>query len=130
MDTTASISLGVPGRRRRRHSQQFKDEVIGACRQPGVSMASVALANGLNANLVRAWIAKAGRDRVRSASGNAPGAGGQAQTAGSFVPVRLEQSSAQPIIRIELNRKGTAVTVTWPADAVVECAVWLREVLK
>ena len=45
MDTTL---LEAPGRRtRRKHSAEFKASVIHACQQPGVSMASVALANGL-----------------------------------------------------------------------------------
>ena len=35
-------------RRRRRHSPEFRAAVIEACRQPGVSVAGVALANGLN----------------------------------------------------------------------------------
>ena len=48
-------------RRRRRHSAQFKAEAVAACRQPGVSLASVALSLGLNANLLRRWVAAAER---------------------------------------------------------------------
>lgn len=40
---------------RRRHSAQFKREVLAACNEPGASIAGVALAFGLNANLVRQW---------------------------------------------------------------------------
>ena len=40
-------------RRRRTHSPAFKAHVLQACSQPGVSIAAVALSNGLNANLVR-----------------------------------------------------------------------------
>jgi len=36
-------------RRRRRRSGQFKAEAVGACQQPGVSVAAVALARSLNA---------------------------------------------------------------------------------
>ena len=43
-------------RKRRRHSEEFRARVVAACQEPGVSVASVALANGLNANLVRRWI--------------------------------------------------------------------------
>ena len=39
-------------RPRRRHSAAFKAEVLAACVQPGASVASVALARGINANLV------------------------------------------------------------------------------
>ncbi|OLP06240.1 hypothetical protein BLL52_2471 [Rhodoferax antarcticus ANT.BR] len=40
------------GRRRARYSNEFKRQVSAACRGPGVSTAAVALANGLNANLL------------------------------------------------------------------------------
>ncbi|WP_353885777.1 transposase, partial [uncultured Microbacterium sp.] len=52
MHTTAEVGH----RRRRRHSDEFKAKVVAACRQPGVSIASVALAHELNANLLRRWI--------------------------------------------------------------------------
>jgi transposase len=39
-------------RPRRRHSGAFKAEVLAACTHPGASVASVALAHGVNANLV------------------------------------------------------------------------------
>jgi transposase len=42
--------------RRRRHSQTFKAEAVAACRQPGVSIAAVALRYQLNANLLRRWL--------------------------------------------------------------------------
>jgi transposase len=48
-------------RRRRRHSALFKAEAVGACQQPGVSVAAVALARGLNANLLRKWVMQAER---------------------------------------------------------------------
>jgi len=50
-----------PARRRRgRYSNEFKREVVKACQAPGVSTASVALANGINANLLRRWVAEWG----------------------------------------------------------------------
>jgi len=49
--------IKAPMRRsRRRYTEEFKKQAIEACLQPGVSMASVALANGLNANLLRRWV--------------------------------------------------------------------------
>jgi len=51
MDTNA---IAAPAfRRNRRHSPEFKARVIAACLQPGVSIAAVALVNGLNANYLR-----------------------------------------------------------------------------
>ena len=45
----------VHSKSRRRHGTQFKQEVLAACDQPGASVAGVALAFGVNANLVRQW---------------------------------------------------------------------------
>ena len=43
-------------RRRRKCSEEFKRDAVAACLAPGVSMAAVALANGLNANVLRRWV--------------------------------------------------------------------------
>lgn len=42
-------------RSRRHHSASFKAEVLAACAQSGASIASVALAHGINANLAHRW---------------------------------------------------------------------------
>jgi transposase len=123
----------LPGRRRRRHSDDFKSEVVDACRQPGVSIAAVALANGLNANLVRRWMVEAGsaptKPDARIEAGTLETTGSAPQIA-SFVPVKLEPDARGADIRIEINRHGTVVTVSWPTSAAGECGAWLREVLR
>ena len=48
---------------RRTHSPEFKAQVLAACRQPGASIAAVALAHGLNANVVRKWLVGIGMKR-------------------------------------------------------------------
>lgn len=66
MDT---LPEAVPGRRRRRrHSDEFKARVVAQCRQPGVSIAGVALANGLNANLLRRWVSDLGQNGMTNRS--------------------------------------------------------------
>jgi transposase len=40
---------------RRRHSAELKAEVLAACAEPGASVAAVARAHELNANLVHKW---------------------------------------------------------------------------
>jgi transposase-like protein len=55
VDTTVTTGR----RRRRHHSVFFKAEAVGECQQPGVSIAAVALARGLNANLLRRWVKEA-----------------------------------------------------------------------
>jgi transposase len=131
---TTFISPALPGRRRRRHSDDFKSEVVAACRRPGVSIAAVALANGLNANLVRRWMVEAGCAAstkpvaCNEASEQAPAV--HASQLPSFVPVKLEPDARGPDIRIEINRHGTLVSVSWPASAAGECGAWLREMLR
>ena len=41
---------------RRYYSKAHKETVIAKCLTPGASLAAVALANGVNANLVRKWV--------------------------------------------------------------------------
>ncbi len=41
---------------RRSHSAEFNAQVLGECRQPGASVAAVAVAHGLNPNVVRKWL--------------------------------------------------------------------------
>lgn len=107
-------------RRRRRHSEEFKAAVVAQCRRSGVSLASVALANGLNANLLRRWVVERERGGATSK--------GEVR---EFVPVRIEDKGAEgQEIRIEFRRGTTAVTVTWPLSAAEECGRWLREWLR
>jgi transposase-like protein len=46
-------------RRRRPHSDEFKARAVASCMQPGMSMAAVAMAHGVNANLLRRWVREA-----------------------------------------------------------------------
>jgi hypothetical protein len=51
------------------HSAEFKMQVLAECQQSGASVAAVALAHGLNVNLLRKWlvgrgIKRAGADRL------------------------------------------------------------------
>lgn len=129
MDT---FPIEVPDRRRRRrHSPEFRAAVIEAARQPGVSIAAVALANGLNANMLRKWVNDAERaDGGESARSAQVARCSQAEPAAGFVPVALPGSAARSDIRIELQRGGTTVSVSWPTSVAPECAAWLRELLR
>lgn len=123
MDT---LHLPVTNRLRRRYSLAFKNDLIDACRQPGASTTAIAVANGINPNLVRKWI------RLRDASTetrliNQP-------QAPALVPVQIigslpepdACSSAEPI-RLELQRGAVRLSVTWPAAHMEAYTRWLRE---
>ena len=119
-------SKGAP---RRRHGKALKEQVLAECSEPGASVAAVALAHGLNANLVHKWRRGAG-GTVQAATPAAPIA---APGAGVFVPLQLPQSApatTMPDIRIELRRGATSMTVSWPTEAAAECAAWMRELLR
>lgn len=111
-------------RTRRNHAPELKHQVILACQQPGASVAAVALAHGLNANLVRRWL----RDGPRATSAVAV----VGPPSGSFVEVPMPRAStpvADPI-RLELRRGASSVSLQWPASAAAECGAWLREWLR
>ena len=121
-------------RRRRRHSDEFKAEAVAACMQPGVSVSAIALARGVNANLLRYWLRNAEmKPAARIAA--VPVATSTAVTTPSrpsVVPMTLPAPAPSPPqdIRIELRRNATTVTVTWPTSAAPECAAWMRELLR
>jgi len=119
------VKQGAVGRRHRRHSAEFKAKVVAECRHPGVSIASVALANGLNANLVRNWLIKD--------SGSLAATPQPAPAIEEFIALPLAADAggtASGEIRIELRRGATTVAISWPASAAGECAAWLRAWLR
>lgn len=99
-----------------------------------MSMAAVAMAHGVNANLLRRWVRQAELRPPGTALGKSTAHGMQAPGAKPlFVPVSLPpMAAATPVadIGIELRRGTTAITVTWPASAASECAAWMRELLR
>lgn len=92
------------------------------------------MAHGINANLLRRWVHEAEmkpRGDVVLADVVVGTAAREPKTV--FVPVSLPPSAPPalvPDIRIELRRGPTTVTVTWPAGAASDCAVWMRELLR
>jgi transposase len=116
------------GAKRRRHGDELKAKVLIECDEPGASVAAVAQAHGLNANLVHKW-RRQGRPHA-AASEAAPV---DDKVAGAFVALQLPAPTTQqasPEIRIELRRGATTITIAWPGQAAGECAAWLREWLR
>ena len=128
MNTTDQL-VETGRRRRRTHSAHFKAEAVGACQQPGVSIAAVALARGLNAAMLHRWVKAAERSRnpiaIRTTVPSA-----RIESGESFVPVSLPSNPAEGVIRIEVRRRGGTVSVEWPASAGHECALLLRELMR
>ena len=81
-----------------------------------MSVASVALRHGINANLVRKWI-PAYRDR-------------QPPALPAFVPMNLgprTQSDQQMSVSIEIPFRQQNLTVKWPSSDPDGCARFIRE---
>jgi transposase len=124
MEESAVTPEVVQATRRRRHSKEFKAEVIRAARQPHVSIAAVALHYRLNANMVRSWVAaqeeRDGAEAARQSMSESPA---------EFVALQLESPgvvSAARDIHVEVRRGATTVTVRWPLSAASDCALWLQ----
>lgn len=101
---------------------------MSACRAPGVSVAAVALANGLNANLLRRWINESGqRAAVPASRAIVP-----APQSMAVVPVGIEPTEERggEEIRIDIRRAGVAAQLAWPATRTAELSILLRELLK
>lgn len=113
-----------PRRTRRTHAEAFKQSLIEACGEPGASVAGVALANGINANLLRRWMRERGIEPSELSC--LPLRLAPSEPMGGFVPVQLTQSAHAPI-RLELRKGAATVTVEWPASSAAACSAWLRE---
>jgi len=90
---------------RRKHSKEFRAEVTQACREPGASVAAIALRSGLNANVVYRWLREdAGADAgVHADAGSLAVMGGR--PGAEFIAVQLPPPAAQsPAIRLEMRR--------------------------
>jgi transposase len=114
VDTIALI-VRIAMRQRSSYSKSFKTQVVQECLQPGVSIASVALRHGINANLVRKWI-PVYRDH-------------QVPALPAFVPLKLEsgpQPNQQMPVSIEVVFGQQTLTVKWPSSDPEGCARFIR----
>ncbi len=131
---------------RRRHSDELKAKVLAACDAPGTSISGVALAHGLNTNLVRKW--RSGRGVKRSGLAIPPAAPTMPplpplRCAPEFIAIEMPASakagarvaadpvaavlSAESLIHIELRRGPLHLNVRWPTSAADDATAWLRE---
>ena len=116
-----------PQRSWRRHSIEFKTRVIEQARQAHVSVAAVALANGLNANMLRRWL------REASSLSGAGTTRVQAQSAApQFVQLpmpapKLALAELPAAVEVQILRAQTRVVINLPLGS--SSAAWLREVL-
>lgn len=110
---------------RRTYDEALKAQVLAECDAPGTSVAKVALAHGINANVVHRW-----RQLVREGKSSVPA------ISSSFVAVSLASPPVAPDpvastdIHVELRRGAIVLSLHWPTSAVAEFAAWTRELLR
>jgi transposase len=140
---------------RRVHGAEIKSQVLAQCREPGASVAAVAQAHGLNANLVRKWLSGRGLKRtglavrdavsdkvaevVRPAQAPAPLTASAApglQFVALGLPVPSQGTKGVPCevapmngahIHVELRGANASLVVHWPASQAQGCAAWLSD---
>lgn len=118
------------------YGAKFRAKVLAECRQPGVTVAAVALAHGLNVNLVRKWLVGRGLMRDGLAATKQIAARPAAM---QFVPIEVakarvieprgvgssampEAASVEPPIHVELRCGNAQLTVRGPSWQAQACA--------
>jgi transposase len=93
-------------RKRRRYSRELKAQIVAECEAPGASVARVAMAHGVNANVVHGWRQLA---RAASRDGVRPVAPTPVSASQVFLPVKLAPPPPTPkpapaAVVVELQR--------------------------
>ena len=130
--TPTSPTTGNPHKRSwRKHSDEFKARVVALALEPHASMASVALANGINANMLRCWV----RASSSASSPSTVAHDDRSAQALSFVQLPMQVDKPTPasasvtssVVEVQIHRGETKVVVSLPL--ISDSAVWVREVL-
>lgn len=127
---TKLVSAG--GRSRRRHNEQFKQELVQKSVLSGMSLASVARQYGIHPNLLSRW--------VKERTDSDPFVGSTAaELLPKFVPVHVDSApqttpvaSSSPVPKLEVNIDRGDVRIQFKVDASQMCELghMLREILR
>ncbi len=124
-------------RLRREYGVAFKTTVLAQTREPGASVSGVALSHGLHLNMVHRWLRE---QRLACEQGQPqrpafvqlpiPAVVADDHISQSAAIAATQAGGDGQVIRIELQRAGTSITMAWPVTAAAQCAVALRELLR
>jgi transposase-like protein len=132
-------------RTHRTYEPEFKASLVAACHKPGASIAALANANAMNANVLHRWLqehARTGAHQLISLRTSKSTANPSTQAliaeraafiALPLIPAAPQAQSAPtqaPSIRVEIQRANTTIIVNWPVQDGESCAHWLRECLQ
>lgn len=110
---TGSFRVRVNRTGRRTYSPEYKLEIVEECSVPGVSVAAVALAHRMNANLVRRWMVQHRKGCLVRTPSATP----------TLLPVTLSAPSAlAPLARAELASPAVKHTAPGVIEIELEAA--------
>jgi transposase len=116
---------------RRNHTPALKAQILAECAAPGASVARVAMAHGINANIVHGWRKLAREQALARTSAPVATPVSSSVVAPTFVPLAIEaMRAADDRIQVEVRRGGLSMTIAWPRSAAADLAVWTRELLR
>jgi transposase len=98
---------------RRTYAPDYKLAVVSQCSEPGVSVAAIAMARGINANLVRRWIVRHRRaliDRTPKPQ--------------AMLPVAIDAATPLPEGRTDHQADAAATRRRQPAAATIEIELY------
>lgn len=133
-----SETLQFPTRRTHRtYGASFKAEMVALCSQPGASISALALAQGMNPNVLHRWLREHERNGLHCLS-NCASVDSKPTTAApvdGFVPLPLPApvpavASKSPVIEVELHKGDLHLNVRWPASLTAEFANWTSALLR
>ena len=106
------VKAGTYGRRT--YSKEAKRLLVQLCKAPGVSVSGLALAHGINANLLRRWIGRYGGESV-------PEAVPKSAPRPALLPVKLVAPTAPAVQKaeysIEISFRMITIRLHATADA-------------
>lgn len=116
-------------RLRREYSAAFKASVLEQTREPGASVAGVALSHGLHPNMVHRWLREqcltreqAQRQTLAFVALPLPAVAADGHVGQTANPTPTQACVDSQFIRIELQRAKATVTIAWPLAAAAQCA--------
>lgn len=123
-------------RTHRTYTREFKAELVAACQVPGASIAAVAGAHGMNANVLHRWLKEHALSGCygQSDSGIANRSSvALQQHIPAFIPVQLPTPAPEPetqAIEVDIRKGALTMRIKWPSSASADFASWAASILK
>ncbi len=128
MDVSDDTQLPRPARKGGRYSKAFKADMIAACQRPGATPASVAMAHGVSANLLRRWLSEHQPDLVPAGAVGAQ-QGGFVQLASPAPQPESKPCLDEERIQVSFRRGELQASLSLPAAQHGQCAALLKLLL-